>query len=65
VDVSYVAMVVYVCCKRVYLDVAYVFTHMIQVFLFEWCVCLQWFLSVFVSVSEACFNVSSVFRRML
>ena len=32
VDVSYVAMVVHICCKRVYLDVAYVFTHMMQVF---------------------------------
>jgi hypothetical protein len=70
-DVAYVAMVVHVyykslstmfhlfsdvCCKHVYLDVAYVFTHMLQVLYLDVCVCLQWFSSVFASVSDASFK---------
>jgi hypothetical protein len=48
-----------VCCKCVYLDVAYVFTHMMQVFymdvvyIYNHFMC---FLGVFASVSDACFK---------
>jgi hypothetical protein len=68
-DVAHVAMVVHtcckllvsmfhlcfpeVCCKCVYLDVAYVFTHRVQSVLSGYCVFLQWFqvfLGAFVSV---------------
>jgi hypothetical protein len=51
-DVSY---------KRVYLDVAYVFRLMLQVFYLDVVYILQWFLSVFhvffTSVLDACFKM--------
>jgi hypothetical protein len=57
-----------VCCKCIYLDVAYVFTYMLQVFYLNVVYVLQWFqvfLGVFASVSYACFKCFIVFRRML
>jgi hypothetical protein len=36
-----------VCCKCVYLDVAYAFTRMLQIFYRDVAYGLQWFLSVF------------------
>jgi hypothetical protein len=45
----------YVCCKCVYLDVAYV-THMLQVFYLDVVYVLQWFSCVFANVSDACFK---------
>jgi hypothetical protein len=35
------------CCKCVYLYIAYVFTHMLQVFYLDTAYVLQWFSSVF------------------
>ena len=74
-DVAYVAMVVHVCCKLLFsmfhlfcsdacckcgsLDVAYVFTHLLQVFYQDVayvCNGFQVFFSVFTSVSDACFK---------
>jgi hypothetical protein len=59
----------YVCCKCVYLDVAYVFTHMLQVFYLDVVYVLQWFfkcfMCFFVSASTYVSNISSVFRLML
>jgi hypothetical protein len=74
-DVAYVVMVVLVCCKSVspmfhlffsdiycknaYLDVAYIFTHMLKVFYLDVvyvCNGFQVFISVFVSVSSTCFK---------
>ena len=55
-------------CKGVYLNVAYVFTHMIQVFcldvayVYNCFKCFQVFLQVF---QTHVLNVSFVFRRML
>jgi hypothetical protein len=69
-DVTYVSMVVYVCCKRlfpmfhlfldvfskcVYLDISYV-SHICCKCLSGCCVYLQWFLSVFPNVSDLCFK---------
>jgi hypothetical protein len=48
-----------VCCKHVNWDVAYVFTHMLKVFYLDVtyvCNGLQVFLSVFASISDACFK---------
>ena len=58
----------YVCCKCVYVDVAYVFTHMMQVFyldvayVYNGFKCFQVFLQVFQKHS---LSVPSVFRSML
>jgi len=57
-----------VCCKFIYLDVAYVFTHMIQVFylkvvyVYNGFKCFQVFLQVFQTHVS---NVSFIFRNML
>jgi hypothetical protein len=82
-DVVYVALIIHVCCKRlfpmfylffqmyvtsVYLDVTYVFTHMLQVFYLDVTYVLQWFSSVSCvssSVSMHVSNVLSVFIRIL
>jgi hypothetical protein len=70
-NVAYVVMVVHisckflfsmflfldVCCKCVYLDVAYIFTHMLQVFYLDVACVLQWF-----QVFFRCF--CKCFRRM-
>jgi len=57
-----------VCCKCVYLDVAYVFTHMLQVFYLDVAYVLQWFSSVFQVflrvLQTYVSSVSSAFRRM-
>jgi hypothetical protein len=75
-DVAYIAMVVHVCCKSLSLmfhlffrrmlqaclfDVTCVFHTYVVSILFEWCVCLQWFSSVFASVSDEISSVLSVF----
>jgi hypothetical protein len=53
----------------VYLDIAYVFTHMLQVFYLDVTYVLQWFSSIscvfFASVSMHISNVLSVFIRIL
>jgi hypothetical protein len=58
-----------ICCKCVYLDVAYVSHICLQVFLFRCYICFcngfHVFSGVFSSVSYACFNCLSAFRRML
>jgi hypothetical protein len=48
-----------VCCKCVYLDVAYVFAHMMQVFYLDVSYVyngFKCFSGVFASVSDACFK---------
>jgi hypothetical protein len=48
-----------VCCKCVYLDVAYVHTYVCKCFIWMLCMFLQWFqvfLGVFASISDVCFK---------
>jgi hypothetical protein len=45
-----------VCCKHVYLNVGYVFTHMLQVFYLDVVYVLQRFSSVFANILNACFK---------
>jgi hypothetical protein len=57
-----------VCCKCVYLDVVYVFTHMLQVFYLDITYilqCFKCFSGFFASDSDACFKCFIVLRRML
>ena len=57
-----------VCCKCVYLDVAYVFTHMLQVFYLDVAYVLQWFQVFFkclASVLDLCFKCFIILRSML
>ena len=49
-----------VCCKRVYLDVVYIFIHMLQVFYLYVVYVLQWFSSVFASVLSVFFCILQV-----
>jgi hypothetical protein len=57
-----------VCCKCVYLDVAYVFKHMMQVFYLDVAYVyngFECFSDVFASVSDACFKCFICFSHML
>ena len=79
-DVAYVAIVVHVCCKLmfsmfhlffsdvcckcVYLNVAYVFKDMIQVFYLDIVYVYNGF-KCFSNVSDTYLNISFVFRRIL
>jgi hypothetical protein len=57
-----------VCCKCVYRNVVYVFTHILQVFYLDVvyvCNNFKNFSCVFASVSDECFKCFIVFRRML
>jgi hypothetical protein len=57
-----------VCYKCVYLDAAYIFTYMMQVFYLDVAYVyngFKCFLCVFASVSDACFKCSFVFTRIL
>jgi hypothetical protein len=54
-----------VCCKRVYLDIVYVFTYMMQVFYLNVAYVyngFKCFSSIFTSVSDACFKCFIYFQ---
>jgi hypothetical protein len=59
-DVAYVAMIIRVCCKCAYLDVAYVFRAYVVSVISGCCIYIQWFQVFLQSVSNACFKFISL-----
>jgi hypothetical protein len=68
-DVAYIAMIIHVCCKCLFLMFHLFFRRMLQVYLSGYCICLQLFFKCFyvcfACALGACFECFSSFVHML